>query len=76
MSVSLYFQFRFARGNDWNMKIPAGPDPKAKDIPALDEYATERWECVLHFMVGSQQKNQPISTDAINLLQHAGLMKK
>lgn len=31
-------------------------DSKPRDIAFLDSYAIERWECVLHYMVGSQQQ--------------------
>lgn len=57
------------------MKLPTDVDPKARDIQFLDGYAMERWECVLHFMVGSHQQ-EVISSDALQLLNHAGLMKK
>ena len=57
------------------MKLPSEVDPKARDISFLDAYALERWECVLHYMVGSHQQ-EVISTDAIHILYHAGLMKK
>ncbi|KAA8586089.1 hypothetical protein FQN60_007658 [Etheostoma spectabile] len=30
-----------------------GPDRHARDIESLDRYAIERWEVILHFMVGS-----------------------
>nr|CAG4650904.1 EOG090X04KD [Simocephalus serrulatus]SVE94182.1 EOG090X04KD [Simocephalus serrulatus] len=62
-------------GNEWSMKLPTDTDPKARDISFLDAYAMERWECVLHFMVGSHQ-HEVISSDALQLLHHAGLMKK
>jgi len=62
-------------GNEWSMKLPSEVDPKARDISFLDAYALERWECVLHYMVGSHQQ-EVISTDAIHILYHAGLMKK
>jgi transcription initiation factor TFIIH subunit 4 len=50
-------------------------DSKPRDIPYLDSYAMERWECVLHYMVGSQQQ-EGISADAVRILLHAGLMKR
>nr|CAG4643886.1 EOG090X04KD [Lepidurus arcticus] len=59
----------------WVMQRPSQPDPKLRDVAFLDAYASERWDCVLHFMVGSQQQ-EGISQDAVRLLQHAGLMKK
>ncbi len=33
------------------MKLPSERDPKARDVTYLDQYAMERWECVLHYMV-------------------------
>jgi len=57
------------------MKPNIDADPKARGISVLDEYAMGRWECVLHFMVGSHQ-HEAISSDALQILQHAGLMKK
>lgn len=47
-------------------------DPKARDIDFLDAYAYERWECILHYMVGS--KHEGISNDAVRVLLNAGLM--
>ncbi|CAH2002046.1 unnamed protein product [Acanthoscelides obtectus] len=50
-------------------------DSKARDVAFLDAYSQERWECVLHYMVGSQQQ-EGISADAVRILLHAGLMKR
>jgi transcription initiation factor TFIIH subunit 4 len=50
-------------------------DSKARDVSFLDAYSLERWECVLHYMVGSQQQ-EGISADAVRILLHAGLMKR
>lgn len=50
-------------------------DSKARDVSFLDAYSQERWECVLHYMVGSQQQ-EGISADAVRILLHAGLMKR
>lgn len=50
-------------------------DSKARDVIFLDAYSQERWECVLHYMVGSQQ-HEGISADAVRILLHAGLMKR
>lgn len=46
-----------------------------RDVAFLDAYALERWECVLHYMVGSQQ-TEGISADAVRILLLAGLMTK
>uniref|UniRef100_A0A663EUL5 General transcription factor IIH subunit 4 n=1 Tax=Aquila chrysaetos chrysaetos TaxID=223781 RepID=A0A663EUL5_AQUCH len=50
-----------------------GPDKHARDVPALDKYAEERWEVILHFMVGSP--SAAVSQDLAQLLIQAGLMK-
>ncbi|XP_054667368.1 general transcription factor IIH subunit 4-like, partial [Grus americana] len=50
-----------------------GPDKHARDVPALDRYAEERWEVILHFMVGSP--SAAVSQDLAQLLVQAGLMK-
>lgn len=51
-----------------------GPDRHARDIDSLDRYATERWEVILHFMVGSP--GTAVSQDLAQLLVQAGLMKR
>lgn len=68
----LYFDFR---GRPWSMSAQLEPDTKPRDIPYLDNYAMERWECVLHYMVGSQAQ-EGISADAVRILLHANLMKR
>uniref|UniRef100_UPI00398F5864 general transcription factor IIH subunit 4 n=1 Tax=Pristiophorus japonicus TaxID=55135 RepID=UPI00398F5864 len=50
-----------------------GPDKHARDITSLDKYALERWEVILHFMVGSP--SAAVSQDLAQLLIQAGLMK-
>ncbi|XP_063095318.1 general transcription factor IIH subunit 4 isoform X4 [Cavia porcellus] len=50
-----------------------GPDKHARDVPSLDKYAEERWEVVLHFMVGSP--SAAVSQDLAQLLSQAGLMR-
>ncbi|XP_077404370.1 general transcription factor IIH subunit 4 isoform X2 [Vanacampus margaritifer] len=50
-----------------------GPDRHARDIDSLDRYAMERWEVILHFMVGSP--SAAVSQDLAQLLIQAGLMK-
>ncbi|CAK1550273.1 unnamed protein product [Leptosia nina] len=62
-------------GRPWSMSQTLEPDGKARDITFLDAYALERWECVLHYMVGSQQ-TEGISADAVRILLHAGLMTR
>lgn len=51
-----------------------GPDRHARDIKSLDQYAMERWEVILHFMVGSSCA--VVSQDLAQLLIQAGLMKR
>ena len=43
-------------GKPWTMSNQLDADSKPRDIAFLDSYALERWECVLHYMVGSQQQ--------------------
>ncbi|XP_064408130.1 general transcription factor IIH subunit 4 [Latimeria chalumnae] len=50
-----------------------GPDKHARDVDSLDKYAMERWEVILHFMVGSP--SAAVSQDLAQLLIQAGLMK-
>ncbi|XP_033912322.3 general transcription factor IIH subunit 4 [Acipenser ruthenus] len=50
-----------------------GPDKHARDIDSLDKYAIERWEVILHFMVGSP--SAAVSQDLAQLLIQAGLMR-
>lgn len=62
-------------GRPWSLSSSLEPDGKARDISFLDTYALERWECVLHYMVGSAQ-TEGISADAVRILLHAGLMTR
>uniref|UniRef100_A0A4W4F1M8 General transcription factor IIH subunit 4 n=1 Tax=Electrophorus electricus TaxID=8005 RepID=A0A4W4F1M8_ELEEL len=50
-----------------------GPDRHARDVESLDRYAMERWEVILHFMVGSP--SAAVSQDLARLLIQAGLMR-
>ncbi|XP_023290577.1 general transcription factor IIH subunit 4 isoform X2 [Orussus abietinus] len=67
-------------GKPWTMSNQLETDSKPRDVAFLDSYALERWECVLHYMVGSQQqegkKYNEIRSDAVRILLHAGLMKR
>jgi transcription initiation factor TFIIH subunit 4 len=63
------------------MSTDNGSDSKAKrDIDFLDTYATSRWRCVLHYMVGVGTTKGPegegISPDAVRILLHANLMRR
>ena len=60
-------------GEPWMIKPMDLKDKHCKDIQFLDTYADERWEYVLHFMVGT--KKDSISADTIYTLCHAGLIK-
>ncbi|XP_014241773.1 general transcription factor IIH subunit 4 [Cimex lectularius] len=62
-------------GHNTVTKANLETDSKARDVDYLDKYAMERWECVLHYMVGSQQQ-EGISADAVRILLHAGLMRR
>ncbi|XP_065715870.1 general transcription factor IIH subunit 4 isoform X2 [Patagioenas fasciata] len=57
----------------WDTTSPLGPDRHARDVRALDRYAEERWEVILHFMVGSP--SAAVSQDLAQLLVQAGLMR-
>ena len=48
-------------------------DPNGRDISYLDQYAQERWDTVLHYLVGSSQQSG-VSLDAVKILLHSGLM--
>lgn len=45
------------------------------DLEFLDKYATEQWEMVLHFMVGTTATTPP-PTGVLNLLLQSGLMSR
>ncbi|KAJ8366761.1 hypothetical protein AAFF_G00342540 [Aldrovandia affinis] len=51
-----------------------GPDRHPRDVGSLDRYALERWEVILHFMVGSP--SAAVSQDLAQLLTQAGLMRR
>lgn len=61
-------------GKPWSMSAKLEVDSKARDLDFLNQYALERWECILRFMVGSQQ-TEGISADAVRTLLYAELMK-
>uniref|UniRef100_A0A8D9DV28 General transcription factor IIH subunit 4 n=1 Tax=Cacopsylla melanoneura TaxID=428564 RepID=A0A8D9DV28_9HEMI len=61
-------------GRPWSMSAKLEQDQKSRDLDFLNQYALERWECILRFMVGSQQ-TEGISADAVRTLLHAELMK-
>lgn len=63
------------RGTAWaDEGSSLGPDRHARDVESLDRYALERWEVILHFMVGSP--SAAVSQDLAQLLIQAGLMRR
>lgn len=63
-------------GKQWNVCADLEKDKHARDIKFLDTYAVERWEALLHFMVGSHHAENTVSSDAIKVLLHSGLLRK
>jgi len=65
-------------GTSVSFGVPAESDEKrsAPSIDALDAYALERWETVLHYMVSSGTGQTPVkpSQGVLFLLQRNGLM--
>ncbi len=61
-------------GEPWLMQPMPEPDPNRRDPPYLDQYAQDRWNTVLHYMVGSSQDEGGISHDAVNILIKSGLI--
>ncbi|CAB4069278.1 TFIIH4 [Lepeophtheirus salmonis] len=64
----------FGGGSPWSMSAPLDLDPNRRDALFLDQYAMERWDTVLHYMVGSSQQ-EGISADAVRILLHSNLMR-
>ncbi|KAF8526229.1 transcription factor Tfb2 [Hysterangium stoloniferum] len=64
-------------GEHRSFGVPADKDDKrSASIDALDTYAVERWETILHFMVSSGTGQAPVkpSQGVLYLLQRSGLM--
>ncbi|KAJ8692321.1 RNA polymerase II transcription factor B 52 kDa subunit [Pleurotus ostreatus] len=65
-------------GTSGSFGVPVEKDDKrpALDLGALDSYALERWETILHYMVssGSGQYPSKPSQGVLYLLQRSGLM--
>ncbi|ORX75420.1 RNA polymerase II transcription factor B subunit 2 [Basidiobolus meristosporus CBS 931.73] len=53
--------------------LSATPDKHKVDISFLDTYATQQWEAILHYMVGTSDTKKP-SKGVLNLLRRSGLM--
>lgn len=60
-------------GQVWPTTANLGPDKHAKDAEALDKYSSERWEVILHYLVGSQ--SAAVSGDIKELMLQSGLMR-
>ena len=60
-------------GEPWTMAPLAEKDPYERDVNFLDQYSQERWDTVLHYLVGSSQQSG-VSLDAVKILLHSGLM--
>ncbi|XP_065187328.1 general transcription factor IIH subunit 4-like isoform X2 [Sycon ciliatum] len=58
-------------GKAWFKPVPPATDKHTRDIAFLDSYAKERWEIILHFLVGSNVSD--VSRKVMDLLQRAGL---
>ena len=41
-------------GDPWLVYGDLDKDKHGRDVKFLDQYAQERWDCVLHYMVGSE----------------------
>lgn len=63
-------------GQAWAGGASLTTDKHARDVPFLDKYALERWECVLHFMVGSSEGSDGVNRDITDVLVNSGLMAK
>ncbi|CAO3595386.1 unnamed protein product [Absidia cylindrospora] len=50
------------------------PDKHSVDIGFLDQYATQQWEAILHYMVGTSLTKKP-SGGVLNLLERSKLMQ-
>lgn len=54
--------------------IASEPETKTVDIKFLDKFASQKWETILHFMVGSELLSVP-SKSVLSLLKLGGLME-
>ncbi|OQR66492.1 general transcription factor IIH subunit 4-like [Tropilaelaps mercedesae] len=64
-------------GDPWLVYGMLDKDKHGRDVKFLDQYAKERWDCVLHYMVGSEVPAESgISNDTIRILLRSGLMKE
>jgi len=61
-------------GTHQSFGVPAQSGSEQVSIDDLDVYANQRWETLLHFMVGSNLSVKP-SQNVLDLLQKGGLME-
>ncbi|KAI8082830.1 transcription factor TFIIH complex subunit Tfb2 [Halteromyces radiatus] len=62
-------------GTQQSFGLPcATPDKHSVDIGFLDQYATQQWEAILHYMVGTSLTKKP-SGGVLNLLERSKLMQ-
>ncbi|KAG0172997.1 RNA polymerase II transcription factor B 52 kDa subunit [Apophysomyces sp. BC1034] len=63
-------------GTQQSFGLPCStPDRHPVDINFLDQYATQQWESILHFMVGTSLTKRP-SRGVLDLLERSQLMQK
>lgn len=61
-------------GNHCSFGVPCNTSPNSVvSIEELDRYGTEKWETILHYMVGSRLPTKP-SHNILTLLGQSGLM--
>ncbi|CAG97834.1 TFIIH/NER complex subunit TFB2 [Kluyveromyces lactis] len=53
----------------------ADDDTNPVSTATLDQYSAEKWETILHYMVGTPNTNTP-GGKVLDLLQHSGLMEE
>ncbi|KAI9025300.1 RNA polymerase II transcription factor B subunit 2 [Phycomyces nitens] len=62
-------------GTQQSFGLPCStPDKHPVDISFLDQYATQQWESILHYMVGTSLTKKP-SRGVLNLLERSQLMQ-
>ncbi|CAO3615807.1 unnamed protein product [Cunninghamella blakesleeana] len=62
-------------GTQQSFGLPCStPDKHSVDINFLDQYATQQWEAILHYMVGTSLTKKP-SGGVLNLLERSQLMQ-
>ncbi|KAI7871178.1 RNA polymerase II transcription factor B subunit 2 [Spinellus fusiger] len=62
-------------GTQQSFGLPCStPDKHPVDIAFLDQYATQQWEAILHYMVGTSLTKKP-SRGVLNLLERSQLMQ-